>query len=136
MMAREERDREILNHSSPKTNSMAEPDDASAASTAPPFPPPPHDIASGLPLRFRDFGVLDNPEGNEELVGTVTSVLMDGLTLKPLRKLFQTKKSINERRRERLLIAGVDGVVQQVSNSDRLRSDKTSIDIEQRENFY
>lgn len=85
-------------------------------SDAPPFPPPPHDLHStGLPLRFRALGVVSH-SGTEELVPTVGSSLLDVAVLGPMRRRFGPAAKPNPDRigRERLLIAGVEGLVHQV----------------------
>lgn len=79
--------------------------------------PTPH----GLPIRFSNLSVPSEQSaqaGNEALVATLSSALLDVASLGPLRRAIEsaTTKRLTDRRKHKYAVKDIDGVVEQVSH--------------------
>lgn len=74
-------------------------------------------IPHGLPLRFSQLAVpvQGGASGNEALVSTLSSSLADVVSLGPVRRILGTALNRRKDKKERFVVAGAEGVVEQVS---------------------
>ncbi|GAA5892143.1 hypothetical protein JCM6882_005707 [Rhodosporidiobolus microsporus] len=76
---------------------------------------PPDPLPHGLPLRFRNLAIPDHhsDQKGDHLVPDLLQTLKDAATLGPLRRAVRTVAPTKQQARQKMLVSGVEGVVNQ-----------------------